>query len=114
MDLQELKENLKTVIDLQAEVKDLKKGNRHTYSLREYVDQFRDRLINIDHGDRDRFFWPMHIASTRLDDLSNLTDAEIDSRFSTTKTKLLSIMNRYIKDLQHEFYIHDSGLNSTR
>lgn len=114
MDIQELKENVISVISLKEEVKDLKKDNRRSYTLREYVGLFRDRLIFVDHGERDRFFWPMHIASTGLDELSNLTNDQFDTRFSTTKTKLLSIMNRYIKDLQRGIMEHDLEVNSTR
>ncbi len=113
MDIQELRENVQKVISLREEVKNLKKSIRRTYSLREYVDLFRDRLIFVDHGERDRFFWPMHIASTKLDELSDMRNDEFNSRFSTTKTKLLSIMNRYIKDLQRGFVEHDLEVNST-
>ena len=56
MDIQELRENVQKVISLREEVKDLKKDNRRLYSLKEYVGLFRDRLIFVDHGERDRFF----------------------------------------------------------
>ena len=114
MDIQELRENVQKVISLREEVKDLKKDNRRLYSLKEYVGLFRDRLIFVDHGERDRFFWPMHIAFTKLDELSYMTNDEFYSRFATTKTKLLSIMNRYIKDLQRGFVEYDLEVNSNR
>lgn len=68
----------------------------------------------IDHGEWDSFFCPMHVASNKLDELTYMTDDELNSRFSTTKTKLMSVMNRYIKDLQRGFVEHDSEMVSNQ
>lgn len=103
----DLKENLKLVFSLRDEIMDLKKGNFRTYSLREYVDLFRDRLIHTDHGERDKFWWPMHIALTKLDELSDIEENKFNSQFSANKRKLLSTINRYIKEMQNELQEHD-------
>ncbi len=110
-----IKENLEKVISLRDEIKDLKKGKQRTYSLREYVELFRDRLIYVDHGERDRFWWPMHVALTKIDEFIDIRREEkFNSQFSANKTKLLSIINRYIKNLQYEFQQHDLASKSIR
>lgn len=114
MYVNELKENLRKVISLRDEIQDLKKGNKRTYSLREYVELFRDRLIQVDHGERDRFWWPMHVALTKIDEFTDITEEKFNSQFSANKTKLLSTMNRYIKDLQLGFQQHDLESKSAR
>ncbi len=103
----DLKENLKRVISLRDEIIELKKGNSRTYSLREYVKLFRDRLIYVDHGERDKFWWPMHVALTKLDELSDIEENKFNSQFSANKRKLLSTINRYIKEMQNELQEHD-------
>jgi hypothetical protein len=107
MNVNDLKENLKRVISLRDEIMELKKENRRTYSLREYVELFRDRLIHIDHGEIDKFWWPMHIALTKLDELSDIEENKFNSQFSANKRKLLSTINRYTKEMQIELQEHD-------
>jgi len=114
MNINELKKNLEKVISLRDEIKDLKKGKQRTYSLREYVELFRDRLIYVDHGERDRFWWPMQVALTNIDEFTDIREEKFNSQFSANKTKLLSIINRYIKDLQHGFQQHDLESKSIR
>ena len=106
MNIQELKENAQRVTSLHGEVRGLQKHNRGSYTLREYSEQFRHRLIFVDHGERDRFFWPKHVASTKLDELYVNRD-EFELRFSASKIKLLSIMKEYIKGLEQGFKEHD-------
>lgn len=107
MEIANLKENLRQVISLRDELIELKKGNRRTYSLKEYADLFRDRLRWTDHGMSDSFSLAEHDAFTRLDILCDIEDEKFNSAFSTHKTKLLSIMNRYINDLRLGFDKHD-------
>lgn len=105
----ELKENIIGIISLRDELIQLKKYDRYTYSLYEYIELFREKLIFTDHGGNDIFWDPKHVALTKLDQLSDIDEESFNSRFSANKTKLLSIMNRYIKDLQHGFHLYDSG-----
>lgn len=97
-----------------SEVKDLKKSMGNSQSLKGYIELLYDRLIVVDHGERDRFYVPKHITSLKLNELFNMTNDQFNSRFSTTKTKVLSIMNRYIKDMQRGFEEHDLEENPTR
>jgi hypothetical protein len=114
MDTADLKENLRQVISLRDEIVQLRKEDRRTYSLREYVDLFQDRLRWTDHGESDRFWRPMHVAITKLDEISNIDVKKFNSAFTTHKAKLLSIVNRYIKDLQLGFEQQDLELMSIR
>ena len=113
MYVNDLKANIKQIISLRDEIKELKKNNQRTYSLLEYVELFRNKLIHADHGERDRFWWPMHVALTKLDELSDIRPEKFNSQFSANKTKILSIANHYIKDLQRGFLQHDLELKST-
>lgn len=112
MNIQELKENLQKVILLREEVSCLQKHHRRTYSLREYTEQFRERLIFVDHGERDRFSWPVYIASKKLDELYENRD-EFEVRFSASKAKLLSAMGQYIKDIQRGIKEHEAEQKSS-
>lgn len=105
---------MKKVISLRDEIQDLKKGNQRTYSLREYVELFRDRLIHVSHGERDRFWSPMQLVLKKIDEFTYIEEEKFDSHFSANKKKLLSTMNRYIKDLHYGFQQHDLELKSTR
>lgn len=107
MDIADLKENLRQVISLRDNLVELKKGHIRTYSLSEYLDLIQNRLIGTDHGERDKFYWPMHVANTKLDMLRGMDIDKFNSAFSTNKTKLLSIVNQYIKDLQLGFEQND-------
>lgn len=113
MNTDEIKNNLIKVISLRDEIKDFKKGSRQTaYKLSDYVDLCYDRIIAVDYGDRDRLYVPYSNASMKLQDFMQTDDKIINSQFSAHKTKLLSILNRYIKDLQLGLQEHDSELNS--
>lgn len=114
MEIADLNENLKQVISLRDELKELKKGNRRIYSLREYVDLFHDRLIWTDHGMSDSISLAEHDACSRLDILCDIEVEKFNSAFSVNKTKLLSIVNRYIKDLQLGLQLYDLKENSIR
>lgn len=106
MNIQELKDNLQIVTSLREEVSRLQKQNRRFYTLREYTEQFRERLIFVDHGERDRFSEPSRIANLKLDELYVNRD-EFEVRFSASKAKLLSIMSKYIKDMNRGFVEHE-------
>lgn len=114
MDITDLKENLRQVISLRDEIVQLRKEDRRTYSLREYVDLFQDRLSWTDHGEMDKFWRPMHVANTKLDEMRGIDVEKFNSAFATHKTKLLSIVNRYIKDLQLGFERYDLEAMSIR
>lgn len=107
MDIADLKDNLRQVVSLKDNLFKLKKGDMRTYSLSEYLDLFQNRLIRIDHGERDKFYWPMHVANTKLDILREMDNEKFNSDFSTNKSKMLSIVNQYIKDLQIGFEQND-------
>jgi hypothetical protein len=113
MEILELKNNLRKVISLQEEIKDLTNSKKQLFSLTDFMENFRNCLIYVDHGERDRFFVPMNIALNKLNNLSDIVNNNSKLSFSQTKTKLLSIMNRYIKDLQRGFEEHDSESNLT-
>jgi len=107
MDITDLKENLKQVVSLRDNLIKLEKGDMRTYSLNEYLDLFQNRLNGTDHGERDKFYWPMHVANTKLDILREMDIEKFNSAFSTNKSKMLSIVNQYIKDLQLGFEQND-------
>jgi hypothetical protein len=106
MYIEDLKENLKLVNELRDELKVLKKEARRGYTLHEYIDLIQERLWN-DHGERDRFAEPKRLANFKLDELRDINKEQFNSAFSKNKTKLLSILNRYIKDLQIGFQESD-------
>lgn len=114
MDIHELRECVRETTILYEEVQGLRKDNKRSFTIVDYIEMFRQKLIFTDHGERDRFFMPMHIASKKLDELTDMPKERINSRFATTKTKLLSIMGRYIKDLLRGFEEYDAELNSIR
>lgn len=112
MNINELKETLQAIISLRDEIEKLTKNTtvRHTYTLKDYVDLCHNKITWVDYGDRDKFYVPYHTASMRLSELRDIDDEKFNSAFKTHKTKLLSILNRYIKDLQHGFELHDLEL----
>lgn len=114
MEIADLKENLRHVISLRDEIVQLRKEDRRTYSLREYVDLFQDRLSWTDYGDRDKFWVPKYNANAGLEKLRDIDSEKFNSAFATHKTKLLSIVNRYIKELQLGFEQYDLKENSIR
>lgn len=111
MNISELKQNLQQIIYLRDEIAESKKETRFGYSLKEYLELFRDKLIFVDHGERDKFWCPKHEATQKLDSLSDISLNEFSSAYSKNKTKLLSIINRYIKDMKLGFIQHDLEIN---
>ena len=111
MNISELKQNLQQIIYLRDEIVESKKETRFGYSLKEYLEQFRYKLIIVDHGERDKFWCPRHVATQKLDSLSDLSLDEFNSAYSKNKTKLLSIINRYIKEMKLGFIQHDLEIN---
>jgi hypothetical protein len=107
MDTSELKENLKRVIELRDELQALSKSNRRGYTLWEYIELFRERLIFVDHGEADKFWLPLHRATTKLDFFVEAGKTKFNSAFATNKTALLAVLDRYIKDLTSEFQVVD-------
>lgn len=111
MNISELKQNLQQIIYLRDEIVESKKETRFGYSLKEYLEQFRYKLIIVAHGERDKFWCPRHVATQKLDSLSDLSLDEFNSAYSKNKTKLLSIINRYIKEMKFGFIQHDLEIN---
>jgi len=107
MNTEALKENLKRVIVLRDELKDLPKNNGRGYTLWECIDLFRERLINVDHGEGDKFWLPCHRATTKLEFFEEIGKTKFNTAFATNKTKLIAVLNRYIKDLTSEFEVVD-------
>lgn len=108
MDIQALKSNLLAIIALRDKVEALSSSDsHHGYQLSDYAEKARTRIYSADHGDDDWYFLPQWDAGNRFRQLQENGDARIDSAFATSKTKLLSILNRYIKDLQTGFREHD-------
>ena len=114
MNIDELKNNLRKVISLRDEINNFKKGSRHTaYKLSDYINLTYEQIIAVDYGDRDRFYLPYSNATFQLQNLMQTDEKVINTKFSVHKIKLLSILNRYINNLQHGFLEHDLELNST-
>jgi hypothetical protein len=111
MNLNDLREHLNQTEKLKLELKELKKTDRE--NLSDFLDRFHNRLVWTDFGDRDKFWLPYYYASNDLKILQDMTSEELNSRFSANKTKLLSIVNRHIKDLQRGFREHEEELKST-
>lgn len=107
MKIQELKESVQKVITIRDQVRELKKTDRYSYTLGEYLVQFRERLNFVDHGERDRFSSPAHFANVKLSELTSKAPDELELRFSASKAKLLSIMSEYIKDMNRGFVEHE-------
>lgn len=102
-----LKKNLKKVIELRDELKDLPKTIGRGYTLWEYIGFFRNRLIWVDHGEGDKFFIPQNRATTMLESLEEMGETKFNNAFKTNKTKLIAVLNGYIKDLTIEFQVDD-------
>lgn len=100
MNTEALKENLKRVIELRDELKDLSKSSRRGYALYEYIGLIRDRLIFVDHGEADLFAEPARIAGNRLAILADIGEDKFNTAFATNKAKLLAILQSYLKGLQ--------------
>lgn len=108
MDVNALRANLSRVIALRDEIEALQKPAGHFgYSLSDYVTQAYDRVINGYPGERDRFYVPHSVAVMKLQDMLDIEHDKLNSAFATNRTKLLSILNRYIKGLQRGFQEHD-------
>jgi hypothetical protein len=99
MDINELKEHLKKVLELRDELKDLPRNGR-CYTLWEYIGLFREKLINVDHGEADLFAEPARMAGNRLDILADIGEEKFNAAFATNKAKLLAILQSYLKGLQ--------------
>ncbi|MDO7876032.1 hypothetical protein Q5H93_14910 [Hymenobacter sp. ASUV-10] len=111
--VQALRSNLRRVIELRDEIKEMPKPTgRGAYQPSDYLNQVRDRLRAVYHGERDRFYVPHTDAIMALQHLEELGTPKINSSFSTSKTKLLSILNRYIKGLQRGFAEHEKETGS--
>jgi hypothetical protein len=115
MDIKELHENTRKVISLRDEIIVLEKHRKEPtgYRLNEYVELFRDRLIWVDHGERDRFWVPMHNTLIKLDEMANIDPEKFNSNFATYKKNLLSVINRYIKEMHQGFDAHYKEFGST-
>lgn len=107
MNIEELRENLKQIRLLRNEIAELKKERRFGYSLSEYLNLLRNKISFIDHGEDDKFWNPMHIATSEMSRLIDIRENEFNSAFSKNKRKFLSIIDRYIKDLQHGIDFHN-------
>ena len=112
MNINDLREHLNKTISLKEELKELKKTD--LYKLSDYLEMFHKSLVYTDFGERDKFWLPYYYASNSLKELHEFREEELNSKFSANKTKLLSIVNRHIKDLKHGFQQHDLELKSTR
>jgi hypothetical protein len=73
MNISELKQNLQQIIHLRDEIAESKKETRIGHSLKDYLEQFRYKLIIVGHGERDEFWCPRHVATQKLDSLSDLS-----------------------------------------
>ena len=111
--LQALREHLRRVIELRAEIQELAAPvPRGGYQLSDYVDSVRQQLIGAYHGERDRFYYPYSVALNQLDQLQEIGPAKLNLFFSKHKTKLLVVLNRYVKSLQTGFRQSDSETRS--
>ena len=88
-----------------------KPTSRFAYQMSDYVEQAHAKLRTVDHGERDRFYVPYAYALQYLDQLRE--KETLNTQFLTSKTRLISILNRYIKGLQHGFAQHDSEVGAT-
>ncbi len=113
MDINELRTHLNKTISLKTEIKELKKTDRFR-SLAGYLEQFRHSIAWTNFGDRDKFWLPYYNASEGLKYFDEISDNDLDIRFTMNKTKLLSIVNRHIKDLQSGFREYDLESPLTR
>lgn len=110
--VQALRNNLRGITAFRDELKDLAKPtSRFGYQMSDYVEQARDKLRAGYHGERDRFYVPYADALNQLDQLRE--KQTLNTQFSTSKTKLVSILSRYIKGLQRGFQEHDAEAGST-
>jgi len=109
MRIEEIRNNKRRLKELRDEILDSKKDSRFGYTLFEYLERVRDSIIYVDHGEGDLFFVPKHRATMKLDDLMDIDVKAFNSAYSKNKTKLLSIVNRYINDLTNAIEIHDLG-----
>jgi hypothetical protein len=108
MNVNALKANLSRVIALRDEIEAFQKPSEpFSYSLSDYVSEAYDRVINGYPGERDRFFVPHSVAVMKLQDMLDIEHDKLNSAFATNRTKLISILNRYIKGLQRGFQEHD-------
>ncbi len=98
MNINELKEHLRRVTVTRDRLSELKKNDSSLYTLHDFIEEFRSQLFNTDHGERDRFAEPERIANDKLSDLEDIGEEKLNAAFAGNKTKLLAILNRYIKD----------------
>jgi hypothetical protein len=112
MNINDLREHLNKTDKLKLELKELKKTD--SYNISDFLDRFHKSLIWTDFGDRDKFWLPYYYASNNLKVLQDMTQAELNSRFSANKTTLLSILTQHIKGLQRGFREHEEESKSAR
>lgn len=101
MRIEELRNNLRRLKELRDEIIMSNSKSRFGCTLFEYFVRIRESIIYVDHGEGDLFFIPKHRASLKLDELMDINVKEFNSAYSKNKTKLLSIVNRYLKDITH-------------
>ena len=105
MYVQRLKENLVKFIELRNELSQLK-PNQRLYNLHDYIDVLQECINSVDHGDGDLLGEPARIACSKLDDKRDLDQNKFVTAFATQKRALLSIADRYIRDLQLGLSLH--------
>ena len=109
MRIEELKNNVRRQKELRDEISESNNKSKLGYTLFECLERVRDSIIYIDHGESDLFFIPKHRASMKLDELLNTDVKSFNSAYSKNKKKLLSIVNRYIKDLISAIETYEFG-----
>lgn len=101
-----IRANLRVAIELQDEIKALKPFQRNL--LNEYISQVYKRVSAVYHGERDRFYVPQAHATMQLGNLQIIDASTISTQFSVHRTKLVSILNQYIRGLQLGLLQHDT------
>jgi hypothetical protein len=99
---EELIRTLLRVKEIRNEIRDLDKKNSLNNDISYYIDLFHEKLIFTDHGERDKYALPKIDAINKIERMRLISTEKINSNFAQNKTKLLSIVNRYISQLQDE------------
>jgi len=111
MDIAELKTTVQEIIALRNEIESFSKSEiSFAKSLSDYINIVHNKLMWVDHGIKDRFYSPRFFISKSLSELMDIENKKINSAFSKHKSKLLSILNRYIKEMQKGFIDYEEEM----
>jgi hypothetical protein len=101
MDKQLLIAHVRQIEEIRQSVSDLNNPKSIGDCLIDYHYMARQKISSFPHGERDKFYVPYHTAINKLDGMLDEGEGKFSTAFKTSKTKLLSILDRYIKSIHN-------------